>query len=64
LDGARRIERMTEDFVRNEVEAIASVEKEVEKELGVVEKELEKEEVALETPIKQFLHSIIPSLFG
>merc|ERR1712176_984402 len=64
IEGARRIERMTEEFVQNEVRLLASVGNEVERELGVVEKEINKERTVFWAPIQQLLRGVIPNLFG
>mmetsp|Transcript_135559 Transcript_135559/g.343007 ORF Transcript_135559/g.343007 Transcript_135559/m.343007 type:complete len:377 (+) Transcript_135559:1721-2851(+) len=63
LDGARRIEKMTEGFVMDEVKALVSVEKEIERELAVVGDAVEKDKTFLGGPFEQFLRSFAPGLF-
>jgi len=59
IAGAQRLERMTEDWLRDEAKALAKIEK-------GIEKEIEREETALESPLRQFLKNSTPfsSFFG
>jgi len=69
IKSAERIEKMTENFVAQEVgllvsaekaveQTLMNVEKEVEKDLVIVEKELEKDEQLLEIPFRNLLSKL------
>lgn len=62
IEGARRIEQMTEEFVRAEARLLEKAEKELEKDvvadLVAVEKEIEKDEQLIEVPFRQFFNNL------